>query len=165
MGWAMFGASLLVGGRNWLWTHIWKRPPLSSNAFEPERIVLFLIVAYVVWLLPRRDSASELGKIDPAQQIVRETRRDIVRLNEPLPKGAKLLFPHDRFPADAWGPLMMSRQLYRDRTLSVDRPTMMNHQPNLADYDRVFDYVDGKFAVVGARIRDGGDSARLLRPR
>jgi hypothetical protein len=164
-GWAMFAASLLVGGRNWLWTHVWKRPPIPPNAFEPERIVLFVIVAYFVWSIPRHDSASELGRIDPGQQIVRETRRDIVRLNEPLPKGAKLLFLHDRFPADAWGPLMMARQLYRDRTLSVDRPTMMDHPPNLADYDRVFDYVDGKFAVVRARISDGGASATLLRPR
>ena len=164
-GWAMFAASLLVGGRNWLWSHVWKRPTLSSNAFEPERIVLFLMVAYFVWSVPRHDSASELGRIDPAQQIVRDTRRDIVRLNEPLPKGAKVIFLHDRFPADAWGPLMMSRQLYRDRTISVDRPTMMNHPPNLGDYDRVFDYVDGKFAVVGARSSEGGESAMLRRPR
>jgi hypothetical protein len=76
-----------------------------------------------------------------------------------------VIFLHDRFPADAWGPLMMARQLYRDRTLSVDRPTMMNHPPNLADYDRVFDYVDGKLAVVGARINDGGNSGVALRPR
>jgi hypothetical protein len=60
---------------------------------------------------------------------------------------------------------MMARQLYRDRTLSVDRPTMMNHSPNLADYDYVFDYVDGRFSVVGSRIRDGGGSVGALRPR
>jgi hypothetical protein len=164
-GWAMFVAALLVGGRNWLWTHLWKRQPLSSNAFEPERVFLFLLVAFLVAWIPRHDRESELGRIDPAQQIIRETRRDIVRLNEPLPKGAKVIFLHDRFPADAWGPLMMARQLYRDRTLSVDRPTMMNHPPNLADYDRVFDYVDGKLAVVGARINDGGNSGVALRPR
>jgi hypothetical protein len=89
-------------------------------------------------------------------------RRDIVRLNEPVPQGSKLLFLHDRFPPDAWGTLMMSRQLYRDRTLLVDRPTMMNHPPNLPDYDRVFDYVDGKLAVVGGKP---GSGARLLRPQ
>lgn len=160
-GWAMFGASVLVRGRNWLWTHVWKRPGLSSNAFEPERVVLFLIVAYLVWLTPRQDSVSELGRIDPGQEIVRETRRDIVRLNEPLPKGARLLFLHDRFPVEAFGPLMMARLLYRDRTISVDRPTMMDHRPNLAEYDRVFDYVDGKFAVVRAK-RKPGDRAEAL---
>jgi hypothetical protein len=30
-GWAMFAAALMAGGCNGLWTHVWKRPPLSSN--------------------------------------------------------------------------------------------------------------------------------------
>jgi Dolichyl-phosphate-mannose-protein mannosyltransferase len=161
-GWAMFAATLLVGGRNWLWAHVWKRPALSANAFEPERIFLFLAVAYFVAVAPRHDSASELGFQDPAQEIIRAMRRDIVGLNEPLPKGARLLFLHDRFPPDAFGPLMMSRQLYRDRTLWVDRPAMMSQAPNLSDYDRVFDYVDGKFAVVGGKA---GGRDKMLRPR
>jgi hypothetical protein len=161
-GWAMFAATLLVRGRNWLWAHVWKRAPLSPNAFEPERIFLFLAVAYFVASVPQYDSASELGFRDPSQQIVRATRRDIVGLNEPLPKGSRLLFLDDRFPPDAWGPLMMSRQLYRDRTLRVDRPSMMSQPPNLSDYDRVFDYVDGKLAVVGGRP---GSRDKQLRPR
>jgi hypothetical protein len=159
-GWAMFAATLLVGGRDWLWAHVWKRPPLPPNAFEPERIFLFLAVAYFVAWVPRHDSASELGFRDPSQQIIRAMRRDIVGLNEPLPKGARVLFLHDRFPPDAWGPLMMSRQLYRDRTMWADRPTMMKEPPNLSDYDRVFDYVDRKLAVVRTRATAG-----TLRPR
>ena len=159
-GWAMFVATLLVEGRNWLWTHVWKRPPLSPNAFEPERIFLFLAVAYLVVSIPRHDSASELKFRDPSHDVVGAMRGDIAGLNEAIPQGSKLLFLHDRFPPDAWGPLMMSRQLYRDRTLSVDRPTMMDQTPNLADYDRVFDYVDGKFAVIRAR-----PTAGKLRPR
>ena len=159
-GWAMFVATLLVEGRNWLWTHVWKRPPLPPNAFEPERIVLFLMVAYLVVSIPRHDSASELKFRDPSHAVIGAMRDDIAGLSEPLPQGSKLLFLHDRFPPDAWGPLMMSRQLYRDRTLWVDRPTMMDQPPNLSDYDRVFDYVDGKFAVVRARTTAG-----KLRPR
>jgi len=159
-GWAMLVATLLVGGRNWLWTRLWNRPPLPPNAFEPERVFLFVMVAYLVVSIPRHDSASELGFRDPAHVVIRAMRDDIAGLNEPLPQGAKLLFLHDRFPADAWGTLMMSRQLYRDRTLWVDRPTMMNQPPNLSDYDRVFDYVDGKLAVVRTRATDG-----KLRPR
>jgi len=161
-GWAMFLATLLVGGRNLLWKHLWKRPPLPPNAFEPERVFLFLMVAYLVLSIPRRDSASELGFRDPAHAAIRAMQDDIVALNEPLPPGSKLLFLHDRLPPDAWGTLMMSRQLYRDRTLWVDRPTMMNQPPNLSDYDRVFDYVDGKLAVVGSKA---GSRGTLLRPR
>jgi hypothetical protein len=161
-GWAMVVATLLVEGRNWLWRHLWKRPPLPPNAFEPERVFLFLLIAFPIAWIPWHDSASELGFHDPAQQIIRAMRRDIVGLNEPLPKGSRLLFLHDRFPPDAWGPLMMSRQLYRDRTLWVDRPTMMSQAPNPSEYDRVFDYVDGKFAVVGSKA---GSQGELLRPR
>lgn len=161
-GWAMFAATLLVGGRNWLWMHLWKRPPVPPGAFQPERIFLFLIVAYFVVSIPRHDPESALGFKNPAQTVIHAMRDDIVGLNEPLPKESRLLFLHDRFPPEAWGPLMMSRQLYRDRTLSVDRPTMMNHPPHLADYDRVFDYVDGKFAVVDSRASTG---KALLRPR
>jgi hypothetical protein len=42
---------------------------------------------------------------------------------------------------------------------------MMNHPPNLADYDRVFDYVDGKFAVVRSFALAGTPAAPLIRPR
>jgi hypothetical protein len=117
--------------------------------------VLFLMVAYLVVSIPRHDSATELKFRDPSHDVVGAMRDDIAGLNEPLAQGSKILFLHDRFPPDAWGPLMMSRQLYRDRTLWVDRPTMMDHPPNLSDYDRVFDYVDGKFAVVRARTTAG----------
>ncbi len=164
-GWVIFIATLLVGGRNWLWKHAWKRPQLPSNAFEPERIFLFLPVAFLVAWIPRHDSASVLGYRDPAHEVVQAMRNDLVGLNEPVPKGSKLLFLHDRFPPQAWGTLMISRQLYRDRTLSVDRPTMMSQPPNLSDYDRVFDYVDGKLAVVRSRAPEQGASGGLLRPR
>ncbi len=154
-GWAMFVATLLVDGRNWLWTHIWKRAPLPANAFEPERIFLFVAVAYLVVSIPRHDSATELKFQDPSHAVIAAMRDDISGLNEALPQGSKLLFLHDRFPPDAWGTVMMSRQLYRDRTLWADRPTMMDKPPKLSDYDRVFDYVEGKFVVVRARAEGG----------
>lgn len=156
VGWAMFIATTLVGGRNWLWTHVWKRPALSSSAFEPERVFLFLLVVFCVAWIPRHDSGSELGYRDPARSVVQAVRADVVGLNEPLPKGALVLFLHDRFPPDVWGSLMMSRLLYRDRTLWADSPAMMDHPPNLSEYDRVFDYVGGKLAVVRSREEKAG---------
>jgi hypothetical protein len=57
--------------------------------------------------------------------------------------------------------VMLTRLLYRDGTLWADRPPLMDHAPKLDEYDRVFDYVGGRLAVV--RSRPG--KAAVLRPR
>jgi hypothetical protein len=160
-GWVMFVAGVLVGGRNWLWTRVWKRPPLPSNPFEPERVFLFLAVAFLMVWIPAHDEGSELNYRDPSQIYIRRTKKDILALNEPLPKHAKVLILHDRYPADSYAPIQTWRLVYRDRDLWLDRPTMMKHPPNAAEYDRVFDYVGDRLVVV--RARPG--SSPLIRPR
>jgi hypothetical protein len=160
-GWAIFVAGVLVGGRKWLWTRLWKRPPLPANPFEPERVFLFLAVAFLMVWMPAHDEGSELKAQDPSQGYIRRTKRDILALNEPLPRGAKLLILHDLFPADSYAPVQTWRLVYRDRDLWIDRPTMMQHPPNPAEYDRVFDYVGGKLVLVRARPGSGA----LIRPR
>lgn len=158
-GWAMFGAAVLVGGRNFIWAQIWKRSPLAL-----ERAVLFLVVAFLVAWVPRHFARAELRYRDPSQAVVQATESDIVGLNEPLPKGSMLLFLHDRFPPNMWGALMTCRLLYRDRTLWADTPALLGHPPTLSDYDRVFDYVDGKLTVVRSRATGEVASSSLLRP-
>ncbi len=160
-GWAMFVGGVLVGGRNWLWTRLWKRPPLPPNPFEPERVFLFLAVAFLMVWIPAHDERSELKLRDPSQIYIRRTKRDILALNEPLPKHARVLVLHDLFPADSFAPVQTWRLVYRDRDLWIDRPTMMKTPPNEAEYDRVFDYVGDRLVVVKARPGSGP----LVRPR
>lgn len=156
-GWVMFVASILVEGRNQAWSRIWKRPPLGDNAFEPERIFLFVMAALAVVWIPRIPPPESVYQ-DPSHRYIRTTKNELMRLNQALPRGAHVLFLHDRFPTDSWGPLELTVLLYRDRTLWVDRPSMMKTAPDLTKYDCVFDYAGGQLVVV----RVGKNTGRPL---
>lgn len=146
-GWVMFAATILVEGRNWAWSRIWKRPPLGNNAFEPERIFLFAIAAWAVIWMPRMRPPETVYQ-DPSHRYIRSAKNELIRLNQPLPRGARVLFLHDRFPADSWGPWQLAVLVYRDRTLRVDRPSMMKTAPDATQYDCVFDYAGQQLVVV-----------------
>lgn len=156
-GWVMYVATILVEGRNQAWSRIWKRPPLGDNAFEPERIFLFVIAALAVVWIPRMSPPGVIYQ-DPSHRYIRMTKNELIRLNQPLPRGARVLLLHDRFPADSWGPLQLAILLYRDRTLRVDRPSMMRTAPDVTKYDCVFDYAGQQLVVV----RLGPNAGRQL---
>jgi hypothetical protein len=151
VGWAVVAAAVLVEGRDWIWRRVYRRAPLSMNPFEPERILLFVLTASTLVSITRHDVLSERRTQDPGQLVIAEMKSDILKLHEPVPKGAQLLFLHDRFPAQSWGAVMISRLLYNDRDLWADRPTMMDRPPDEASYDRVFDYSNGSLVVVRRR--------------
>lgn len=163
-GWVLVIATLLKLTLDWL-INFFGMQHWRYTA-QAAKISLFLVLGLAITQIRRLDANPYLIPHDPSWQAIRQMRDDILSLNAPVPKGARLLFRHDRFPADAWGPLMMSQLLYRDRALSVDRPTMMKVPPDEASYDRVFDYVNGKLTVV--RSRDAGSAIipdRLEFPR
>ena len=122
-GWCMAAATLL-------------RPPKIHPAIP------FLLAAAFIATRPR----PILN--DPAHDIIANTETDLRQLNVSLPKGANILFLHDRFPSTVWGANMTTRLFYRDPTLNVDTPAHMDHPPVLSGYDHVFDYVDGRLTVV-----------------
>jgi hypothetical protein len=146
-GWAMLLAALLVAARDGLWKMIGNRATMLSRALPA-----LLALAVVVWV-PAHDPVSRLRPVDPGQQVIGGMTDDIQHLAEPLPKGARVLFLHDRFPADdVWGTVMICRLLYRDPSLWADRATLMKHAPDQSAYDRVFDYDNGRL-IVRARRR------------
>jgi hypothetical protein len=151
IGWAGLLAAFLIEGRDWLFHFVRNRPTLQQNAFEPVRIVQFALVAVLMTLIPRSDVFSFRTPNDPGQAVIGGMTRDILGLDEPLPAASRVLFLHDRFPADAWGTVMICRLLYDDRHLWADRPTMMDRAPDESSYDRVFDYINGRVAVVKSR--------------
>ena len=163
IGWAIYLATVLLLLRNWLMRRIrrgWWKPP---GAWEPERIFLFLIVAWCVAQGGHARDVNLTGR-DPLTHPIQQQRDDLLRLQEPLPRGARVLFLHDRFPAgESWWPLFVTRVLYRDPDLWVDRLTMLKNPPDataLAAYDRVLDF-DGQNMFVVRRHQD--EAGRITR--
>jgi len=154
-GWAMFMAIVLVDGRNWLRSRVRPGSALPANPFEPERLILFVAVtACIVWL-PRAFPAPRGLYYEASQRTIRVMKNDLVRAHCPLPKGARILFLHDIFPADSLAPLELTRLVYRDRTLRVDRPTLLKTPPDPQSYDAVFDYRGRDLVVVRTAAAPG----------
>ena len=105
-------------------------------------VIPFLLAAAFVATRPR----PTLN--DPAHAIIADTEADLRQLNLPLRKGASVLFLHDRFPPTVWGANMTTRLYYRDPTLTVDAPAHMDHPPDLAAYQYVFDYIGGRLTLI-----------------
>ena len=164
VGWVILFGSLLVYLRDYLLSLLPHSP--ARSLLLASRIALFVIAAAAVVWVPKHDRDPGLYEKDPSWDAIRLTRHDILTLREPLPVGAKVLFLHDRFPADSWIPVMLCRLLYRDRTLWADRPSMMNKSPDQLNYDRVFDYTGGKLFIVRSRPVPAAAGTRpLIWPR
>jgi hypothetical protein len=157
VGWAIYLALALILLRNRLMRIMKPGWQMPTGAWEPERIFLFCLVA---WLVAQGGHAKgvTLTGHDPLIRPVQQQRDDVLRLQEPLPRGARVLLLHDRFPpGESWWPLFTIRVLYRDPDLWVDRLTMLKKQPDeaaLAGYDRVLDF-DGQKLFVVRRGKDG----------
>jgi hypothetical protein len=162
IGWAIYLAVVLIALRDRLMRLLregWQAP---SGVWEPERIVLFCIVA---WCVAQGGHARDVNLTghDPDTLPIQQQKDDFLKLQEPLPRGARTLLLHDRFrSAESWAPLFVARVVYRDPELWVDRLTMLKRPPDeaaLAGYDRVLDFDGRKLIVVRRR---GGEPGRIL---
>jgi hypothetical protein len=135
-GWAIFIATALVEGRDWLLKTVWKRLPLIEGSWEPERIGLFLFTAYLLFSLQGHDVRS-FDAVDPSQANLR-TLRESLAVRPNLPTGGRVLLLHDPFPRDVYDPLFVVRMNYGDATLTVDRDHAVSEP-----YDLILDY-DGR---------------------
>jgi hypothetical protein len=71
-----------------------------------------------------------------------------------LRHGSRLLFVNDPIRPDWWNMLFLVRLSYGDRTLEIDRIKQTDEPVgprDLAAYDHVFDYRDGRFVEVTRR--------------
>jgi hypothetical protein len=150
-GWAIVAAGVLVEGRNWLWRVVWKRPPLPAGTWEPERVFLFLSTAAIISLAQPPSAAATLAEVDPTSVHIQQLKDDMSRIHPSLPKSARILFLDDQFTTVDWAPLFVLRLLYGDTSLVVNRVKMMPVQPTrqeIATYNFVFDYADGKLVEI-----------------
>jgi hypothetical protein len=150
-GWAIYFATALVEGRDWLWKTVWNRPPLIEGSWEPERVGLFLFTAYVLFSIQSHDIRS-FDAIDPSQGNLRTLQHGLA-VRPDLPAGGHVLLLHDPFPREFYDPLFVVRLNYRDASLTVDR-AFDEGQPAKGLYDLILDY-DGRQYLMR---KDGGPS-------
>jgi hypothetical protein len=136
-GWAIYFATALVEGRDWLLKTVWKRPPLVEGSWEPERAGLFLFAAYVLFSIQVHDIRS-FDAIDPSQANLR-TLHESLAVRPSLPDGGRVLLLNDPFPRDVYDPVFAVRLNYKDASLTVDRA----FDPAKEPYDLMLDY-DGR---------------------
>lgn len=147
-GWAVYLATVLVQGREWLWRNIWKRPPLPAGNWEPERVFLFLFTACILLNVQTHDTFRSFNLIAESQGRIRTLKEDLLRMHPILPKHSRVLFLSDGFTTEDWIPVFIVRLTYHDQGIGVDRTKMMDKNPNPADYNHILEYRDGHYLEV-----------------
>jgi hypothetical protein len=153
IGWTIFIASALVLGRDWLYTRVWKRPPLRPDTWEPERVFLLLALVIAMLTVHKYDQQLDWTVADWSNSRIYQLKTSIQRLNPKLSSSSSILFLDDKFTRDEWIPMLLIRMMYRNPDLTVDRVKMMDHRPNgveLAAYTYVFDYRGGRLIQVNS---------------
>ena len=171
MGWAIYVSSVLVEGRDWLHSHLWRRAPLSPATWEPERVYLFLVIAIALWSINAHDRPIDWIQAGWRRSTVYALKSDLQALNLRLSPGSRVLFLDDRFTKDDWIPVLVLRMSYRLTDVAVDRVKCMDHSPQateLDQYNYVFDYQGDRLvqirpAVVGKVIAHGPGDARRVK--
>lgn len=129
-GWAIYIATALVGGFDWLWKAMAKR--------EPERVFPALLLAYFLFNVQASDPYGSFDRVNEEQAYIRTLKQGLA-VRPQLPPNGRVLLLHDPFARDSYNPLIVVRLAYRDNSLSVDREPGKSGQP----YDLALDY-DGQ---------------------
>jgi len=113
-GWSLYAAELLVTARTLLASRL-VRLQAASVVGLPVVLALFLAPHH------RRESARALRLFESVQPPSRQLAKELIALKPALPRGARVLFVDDPFSKDEHFLLFLTRLLYRDMTITVDR--------------------------------------------
>jgi hypothetical protein len=155
-GWSLYAAVLLVMARRLLVSLLVRL--VRASEFQAGRMRIASVVALPVlvalFLAPhhRRESVKTLRIFESAQPPSRQIAQELIALRPSLPRGARVLFVNDPFSKDEYFLFFLTRLLYRDMSISVDRaPPGQSQQTGHGHYDAVFTFerlrlVDSTFA-------------------
>jgi len=133
-GWYLYAGGALVRLRDFM-----ERKLAPAMAIRPAQLLLFLFVAVVAVPLHHSTKPKARAWVAGAHQAVRVVLEYLDQQVPALPRGGRVLFLADTYPADDHFLTSVFRLHYRDRDLRVDR---VKAQPELADeaahYDRLF---------------------------
>ena len=153
-GWYLYAGTSIVMMRDWLLQSL----PRWSNQFgvRSEQLLLFVTVAVVLAPLHLREKLIGSGWPIVAEAHfggqVRPVIEHLSLQHRSLPRGARVLFLSDPYPADEWILTFIFRLYFKDKEIRVDRAKVW---PELAEaavraqYDRVFVFDAGGLKEVG----------------
>jgi hypothetical protein len=135
-GWELYAATVLTTIRAALAPVRWTA---ASQAL--------LVVLVAVFLAPRhaRMTRQTLRTFSDFQLPVQQSADQLQALHLRLPKGARVLFVGDPFPADSYAMHFLAELLYDDRTIRAERA----HTPpsDYSSYDSVLFFGQGRWIV------------------
>jgi hypothetical protein len=152
IGWALFIAgSIAEFGKilKWLRLRLLGKKNGSLQVSMLFHVVAFCATAIFLASVHPAESRKTLAHFQDSQVPIMEMSRDLQQLQPSLPRGSKLYFANDPFPADEWGLLFLVRLLYHDMTLDVGRAkpgAVLAAGP--IHYQAAFDYRDGHFVAI-----------------
>jgi len=138
VGWAMYFAVAIVQGRDWVVQQIWKRPALSADGWEPERISLFLFTTLALFLVQSGDAVRSFDQVDRRAENLARAFEQFAPHFSP---GGRILLLHAPYPSNVYDPLFIARLAYRDLAIEVDRE---ERRPG-ETYALILDYQDGHY--------------------
>jgi len=136
-GWSLYAAGLLVMVRKSLLRLLpGERLQTASVVALPVLLVLFLAPQH------QQQSAKTLRIFESVQPPSRRLAREMIALRPGLAHGARVLFVGDPFAKDEYFLLFLTRLLYRDMSITVERTPLRIGQER---YDAVFTFYQGHF--------------------
>jgi hypothetical protein len=147
-GWSLYAAVLLVMARRLLLRLLVNLVTASELHAGRLRIasVIALPVLLALFLAPyhRRESVKTIRIFESVQPPSRQLAAELTAARPSLPRGALVLFVGDPFARDEYFLLFLTRLLYRDMSITVDRvPFGQNPQTGHDHYDAVFTFQHG----------------------
>jgi hypothetical protein len=147
-GWALFAAALLVK----LASYLMRGLPVDEWWMVRARGAALFVVSMAILY----SAHKPLGyyEIFSASQEAPENRNTVAALHAAAPAirpGSRLLFLNDPIRPEWYNMLFIVRLSYADPTLQVFRVKEMKQPPTeqeIASYDYVFDYRDGRFFTL-----------------
>jgi hypothetical protein len=144
-GWVLFTGTVLVSSIAWLT----RKLPADPIRIEQLRGPLLLLsLALALYPYYHRKGSFNVASVNLEGPMIRDMAQQMRALYPLLQPGSRLLFLDDPFTPDRYDLTFLVRLLYRDDSLLVDRVKNMGNgqaAPELAAYDHVIDYREGKF--------------------
>jgi hypothetical protein len=117
-----------------------------------SQAILFLGLAAILVPLHKRESPAVMRLFLSRQPPVGELSSGLLRIQPHLKRGAHVLFVDDPFPKDQYLLVFITRLVYGDMTIEIDRTAVQPRtgaeyrNAEYRNYDAVFRFRDGHLA-------------------